>query len=118
VLGPSGQRTRSRSSDSSGGGRGKSTGSARKRQTEWSPRESRPARPARAPQGKGTAAGKAGGTTTELEFRAGDKVQHGTFGPGVVVTSSLRDGEEEVTVAFTKGGVKKLLQSFARLESR
>jgi DNA helicase-2/ATP-dependent DNA helicase PcrA len=118
VLGPSGQRTRTRSSDSSGGGRSRATGGARDRQTEWSPKESPKARPARVPQGKGSAAGTAAGTTTELRFRAGDKVQHGTFGPGVVVTSSLRDGEEEVTVAFTKGGVKKLLQSFARLEPR
>jgi DNA helicase-2/ATP-dependent DNA helicase PcrA len=57
--------------------------------------------------------GSAGGEAT---FRPGDKVRHGTFGEGVVVTASARDGDEEVTVAFVGAGVKKLMQSFARLE--
>ncbi len=41
---------------------------------------------------------------------------HGHFGQGVVVTSRLRDGDEEVTVAFKGAGVKKLMQEFAKLE--
>ena len=49
-------------------------------------------------------------------FKAGDKVNHPTLGTGIVVTSTAREGDEEVTVAFNAGGVKKLLQSFARLE--
>jgi DNA helicase-2/ATP-dependent DNA helicase PcrA len=51
-------------------------------------------------------------------FRPGDKVSHVTFGEGVVVTSAVRNGDEEVTVAFANAGVKKLLQSFARLAKR
>lgn len=50
-------------------------------------------------------------------FRAGDRVRHATFGDGVVVASLARDGDEEVTVAFTGGaGIKKLMQQFARLQ--
>ncbi|RIL09244.1 hypothetical protein DCC79_11595, partial [bacterium] len=50
-------------------------------------------------------------------FRAGDRVRHATFGDGIVVASVARDGDEEVTVAFTGGaGVKKLMQQFARLQ--
>jgi|GEM_PF-4715934 DNA helicase-2/ATP-dependent DNA helicase PcrA len=48
-------------------------------------------------------------------FSPGDKVVHSTFGEGVVVSSAVRDGDEEVVVAFAGAGVKKLLQSFARL---
>lgn len=61
----------------------------------------------------GTAAGASAGAAT---FRPGDKVMHPTFGEGVVVTATQRDGDEEVTVAFVGAGVKKLMQSFARLE--
>jgi DNA helicase-2/ATP-dependent DNA helicase PcrA len=57
-------------------------------------------------------------TSGETGFKAGDKVQHGTFGDGVVVSSRVTDGDEEVTVAFADIGVKKLLQSYARLEHR
>jgi DNA helicase II / ATP-dependent DNA helicase PcrA len=53
---------------------------------------------------------------TEVSFFAGDRVQHGTFGEGVVVSSRLIEGDEEVTVAFAGAGVKKLLASFAKLE--
>ena len=49
-------------------------------------------------------------------FFAGQKVRHATFGDGVVVSSKLVDGDEEVTVAFAGKGVKRLLASFARLE--
>jgi DNA helicase-2/ATP-dependent DNA helicase PcrA len=51
-----------------------------------------------------------------MGFRAGDKVRHGTFGEGIVVSSQVRDDDEEVTVAFAKMGIKKLLQSFANLQ--
>ena len=52
----------------------------------------------------------------ETRYRAGDHVRHETFGEGVVVTSALRDDDEEVTVAFAGQGVKKLMASFARLQ--
>ncbi|NQW19182.1 MAG: UvrD-helicase domain-containing protein [Chloroflexi bacterium] len=50
------------------------------------------------------------------KFVAGDKVRHGTFGEGVVVTSSGVGGDAQVTVAFSGQGVKRLMLSFAPLE--
>ena len=50
------------------------------------------------------------------QFAAGDRVRHPAFGPGTVVTSLLKGGDEEVTVAFEGKGVKKLLASYAKLE--
>ncbi len=49
------------------------------------------------------------------EFKAGEHVRHAQFGDGVVVSSTPRDNDFEVVVAFN-GSVKKLLLSFARLE--
>ncbi len=50
------------------------------------------------------------------QFEAGDKVRHGTFGDGVVVSSSGTGGDTQVTVAFAGQGVKRLMLSFAPLE--
>ena len=52
---------------------------------------------------------------SETRFRAGDHVQHPTLGEGIVVSSTLRSDDEEVTVAFPAKGVKKLMASFAKL---
>ena len=50
-------------------------------------------------------------------FAAGDRVQHGTFGEGVVVGSKAGLDDEEVTVAFVGGaGIKRLLASLANLK--
>jgi DNA helicase-2/ATP-dependent DNA helicase PcrA len=54
-------------------------------------------------------------TPSETRFRAGDHVQHPSLGSGVVVSSTLRSDDEEVTVAFPDKGVKKLMASFAKL---
>jgi DNA helicase-2/ATP-dependent DNA helicase PcrA len=51
-----------------------------------------------------------------IAFFAGQKVRHATFGDGIVVSSKLVENDEEVTVAFTGKGVKRLLASFANLE--
>jgi len=48
-------------------------------------------------------------------FRAGQKVRHATFGEGIVVSSTARPDDEEVTVAFPGKGVKRLLATFADL---
>lgn len=53
---------------------------------------------------------------SEAQFRPGDKVYHPAFGNGVVVSSQMQRGEEEVTVAFEQRGVKKLALSFAPLQ--
>ncbi len=65
---------------------------------------------------RGAPAPKRRREAAETRYRAGDHVRHETFGDGVVVSSTARDDDEEVTVAFPNGGVKKLLASFARLE--
>ena len=50
-------------------------------------------------------------------LKTGDKVRHPSFGEGMVVSSVPSGGDNEVTVAFATGtGVKRLLQSYARLE--
>ena len=50
-------------------------------------------------------------------FRAGDRVKHGSFGDGVVVSCAPSDDDYQVTVAFRGGaGLKKLLTSLAKLQ--
>jgi ATP-dependent DNA helicase UvrD/PcrA len=56
------------------------------------------------------------GAPRAVAFFAGQKVRHATFGDGIVVSSKLVENDEEVTVAFTGKGVKRLLASFAKLE--
>ena len=51
-------------------------------------------------------------------FNVGQRVSHKTFGIGVVVACSPLKNDAEVTVAFPGAvGVKKLVQSFAKLEA-
>ena len=49
-------------------------------------------------------------------FRAGQRVNHATFGEGIVIESRLERNDEEVTIAFKKAGIKRLLVSFANLQ--
>ncbi|MCS7286457.1 MAG: UvrD-helicase domain-containing protein [Anaerolineae bacterium] len=49
-------------------------------------------------------------------FKLGAKVRHPLFGEGVVVESVVKDGEEEVTVAFPGKGLKRFLVRIAKLE--
>lgn len=64
----------------------------------------------------GRRAGERAASPVEQQFSAGDRVQHPAFGKGLVVSSELRGGEEEVTVAFEGRGIKKLIASMARME--
>jgi DNA helicase II / ATP-dependent DNA helicase PcrA len=48
-------------------------------------------------------------------FRSGQRVKHAKFGDGVVIESKIDRNDEEVTVAFEKAGIKRLLASFANL---
>ncbi|MDP2918867.1 MAG: UvrD-helicase domain-containing protein [Dehalococcoidia bacterium] len=51
-----------------------------------------------------------------VDLKAGDRVRHAVFGEGLVVSSKKTATDCEVTVAFEKGGLKRLLLSFAKLE--
>jgi DNA helicase-2/ATP-dependent DNA helicase PcrA len=53
----------------------------------------------------------------EAEFQPGVRVRHVKFGEGVVVSSSKNGGDVEYQVAFDAAGVKRLLQTYARLVS-
>jgi len=48
-------------------------------------------------------------------FKAGDKVNHAKFGEGIIVSCNAVNHDYEVSVAFVSGGVKRLLQSLAKL---
>jgi len=50
------------------------------------------------------------------DFRPGQKVQHETFGIGIVVSVKSEGSDVQLSVAFPQAGVKKLLQSFAKLK--
>jgi len=54
----------------------------------------------------------------ERQFRDGDRVRHGRWGDGIVVTSKLTRSDEEITVAFKDPSVgrKTMLASLANLE--
>jgi DNA helicase-2/ATP-dependent DNA helicase PcrA len=52
----------------------------------------------------------------EPEFKAGQNVRHPAWGEGMVLNSSIEDGEEIVEVHFEDVGMKKLVASLARLE--
>jgi DNA helicase-2/ATP-dependent DNA helicase PcrA len=64
----------------------------------------------------GFAGGAPSASTEELAWRAGDRVRHRRFGEGIVVSSQLVKGDEEVTVAFVGQGVKRLIAAYAGLE--
>jgi DNA helicase-2/ATP-dependent DNA helicase PcrA len=50
-----------------------------------------------------------------LQFKPGDRVDHGLFGQGIVLRSRPSGDDEEVTIAFAGKGTKTLLASFANL---
>ncbi len=50
------------------------------------------------------------------DLKSGDRVHHTQFGDGIVVSCSPKSDDNEVVVAFSGVGIKKLLLSFAKLE--
>jgi DNA helicase-2/ATP-dependent DNA helicase PcrA len=52
----------------------------------------------------------------EIQYRPGQRVQHAKFGEGVVIESRPDGSDEEVTIAFKRSGIKRVLASFANLE--
>jgi DNA helicase-2/ATP-dependent DNA helicase PcrA len=61
-------------------------------------------------------AGDALGAEEDPAWHAGDRVKHRRFGDGIVVSSRIVKGDEEVTVAFVGEGVKRLVAAYAGLE--
>jgi len=51
-----------------------------------------------------------------LQFRAGQRVQHATFGEGLVIESRADGDDEMVTVVFEEVGLKRLMAGLAHLE--
>jgi DNA helicase-2/ATP-dependent DNA helicase PcrA len=54
-------------------------------------------------------------TLVEPFFRAGMRVQHPTWGEGIVLNSRLQDNDETVDVVFESVGIKRLAASLANL---
>ena len=50
------------------------------------------------------------------KYSTGQKVKHAKFGEGIVIESKVTGNDEEVSVAFTDVGIKRLAASFAKLE--
>jgi DNA helicase-2/ATP-dependent DNA helicase PcrA len=53
---------------------------------------------------------------TTPQYQTGQKVSHAKFGEGIVIESKRTGNDEEVTVAFTDAGIKRLAASFAKLQ--
>ena len=51
----------------------------------------------------------------QAPFRPADKVRHGKFGPGVIISCKRAGEDYMVEVVFDEAGPKKLMQSFANL---
>jgi DNA helicase-2/ATP-dependent DNA helicase PcrA len=51
----------------------------------------------------------------ELQFRAGMRVSHPSWGEGIVLNSKFQDNDETVDVVFESVGIKRLAASLARL---
>ena len=52
----------------------------------------------------------------QAPFRPADRVRHGKFGPGVIISCKRAGEDYMVEVVFDEVGPKKLMQSFAKLE--
>ncbi|MCP4429135.1 MAG: UvrD-helicase domain-containing protein [Chloroflexi bacterium] len=55
-------------------------------------------------------------TSEAPQFKTGQKVRHAKFGDGIVIESKSTGNDEEVTIAFSDVGMKRLAASFAKLE--
>ena len=56
-----------------------------------------------------------GGNAEGALWTAGDRVSHPKFGAGTVVSSQPNGGDIELVVTFESAGVRRLLQSYAKL---
>ena len=53
--------------------------------------------------------------SVDVDFHAGDRVKHKTFGAGMVVSAEPMGSDVLLEIAFDKVGTKKLMAKFARL---
>jgi DNA helicase-2/ATP-dependent DNA helicase PcrA len=51
-----------------------------------------------------------------MRLEIGDRVRHKLFGDGVVISCYTSPDDQEITVAFTTAGIKRLLLSLAPIE--
>jgi DNA helicase-2/ATP-dependent DNA helicase PcrA len=51
----------------------------------------------------------------DSKYRAGTRIQHPTWGNGIVLNSRMQDGDEIVDVVFESVGIKRLAASLANL---
>lgn len=60
---------------------------------------------------------KVGGTADfNNSFKSGDKVSHGTFGEGIIMSSTSIGNDNMLTIDFSKVGMKRLMANYAKLE--
>jgi len=51
-----------------------------------------------------------------IRLEVGDRIRHKSFGEGIVISCSTLESDQEITVAFTTAGIKRLLVSLAPIE--
>ena len=51
----------------------------------------------------------------DTKYRAGTRIQHPTWGDGIILNSRMQDGDEIVDVVFESVGIKRLAASLANL---
>lgn len=54
--------------------------------------------------------------TAKAQYKSGQRVKHAKFGEGIVIESKVTRNDEEVAIAFSGHGIKRLSASFAKLE--
>jgi len=52
----------------------------------------------------------------QQRFNIGDKVRHGKFGAGIVLSAEEKSGKQYVTVVFETAGIRELSLEYAKLE--
>jgi DNA helicase-2/ATP-dependent DNA helicase PcrA len=75
--------------------------------TKWTTEPRKARRPQQGPRRK-----------PKLRFRTGQEVSHPTFGTGLVIESQPSGDDEQVTVAFEDGGLKRIMGSYLTPVSR
>ena len=51
-----------------------------------------------------------------MSFHPGDRVLHGTFGEGTILSSTPMGNDALLEIAFDEQGTKKIMANFARLK--